>query len=69
MNEDKCLSELSLLELFEYRKWLSFVSDAGTVVHNRKIVDITMDVDKEIWHRMVDDNSPWEKVKRYSKDD
>ena len=61
------LKGLSLTNLFLMKKWLEDIN-VTSVQNERKIVDTLFDVDKELWKRLICEDTPWDNRKKYFKD-
>ena len=59
--KDKTLTELLLI-----RQWIYSIS-VNSIDHSRQLADAQLDVDKELWSRILECESPWDDRKRYSK--
>lgn len=62
------LTTLSLTELFLMKQWVRGINNAGTSQNTRKIIDLGYDVDKELWKRLISEETPWDDMQRYSAD-
>jgi hypothetical protein len=58
--ENKTVTELLLI-----RQWLYSVN-GNSIDSSRLLADAQLDVDKELWSRILGGESPWERRKRYS---
>lgn len=60
------MKDLSITDLFLARQWLTTIGSAGKVEHTRQVADRIIDVDKELWSRLMLGRSPWEGAKKYT---
>jgi len=57
------MKNLPSLELFELRKWLLIHINSNIKVINKehftKVKELIKNVDKELWNRYIDTDTPW----------